>query len=135
MKIAVVTNNQTTISKHFGRARTYLVFTIEGGKVVAREQRDKPAHQHQGRNQQRGQQVMLYPQGEGFEGRTEDTLGNMVAPVRDCDIVISGGMGSGAYQSLRQVGVQPILTEVRRVEQAVQAYIDGTLVNQPEMLH
>jgi predicted Fe-Mo cluster-binding NifX family protein len=135
MKIAVVTDNQTTISKHFGRALTYLVFTIEDGKVVASEQRAKPGHQHHGHDHQHSQPVMLHAEGEGFEGRAEDTHSSMVAPVRDCEVVISGGMGNGAYQSLQQAGLRPILTDVRDIGQAVQAYIDGTLVHHPEILH
>lgn len=34
MKIAVVTDDQTTLTAHFGRARNFLVFTIEDKQWV-----------------------------------------------------------------------------------------------------
>jgi len=40
MKIAVISDDGKTISRHFGRAPYYLVLTVEDGKIVAREQRD-----------------------------------------------------------------------------------------------
>ena len=52
MKIAVISEDGTTISQHFGRAPYYVVVTAEDGEVVDKEKRDKPghhsfAHQHQ----------------------------------------------------------------------------------------
>ncbi len=44
MKIAVITDDGKTISQHFGRAPYYLVLTIEEGKIVNREMRDKMGH-------------------------------------------------------------------------------------------
>ena len=44
MKIAVITDDGKTISQHFGRALHYQVLTIEEGKVVDREMRDKLGH-------------------------------------------------------------------------------------------
>ena len=39
MKIAVVTDDGTTICQHFGRAQYYSIITIENGKVKGKEQR------------------------------------------------------------------------------------------------
>ena len=36
MKIAAVTDDGKTISAHFGRARYYVVVTVEDGKVTER---------------------------------------------------------------------------------------------------
>ena len=36
MKIAVITDDERTISQHFGRAPYYVVVTIEDGKIVDR---------------------------------------------------------------------------------------------------
>ena len=46
MKIAAVSDDGVTISQHFGRAPFYVVLTIEGGRVIAREKRDKLGHAH-----------------------------------------------------------------------------------------
>ena len=44
MKIAVISEDGTTISQHFGRAPLYLVLTVEDGKITARETREKAGH-------------------------------------------------------------------------------------------
>ena len=41
MKIAAVSEDGMTISQHFGRAPFYVVVTVEDGKIVSREKRDK----------------------------------------------------------------------------------------------
>jgi len=44
MKIAAITDDGVTISQHFGRAPYYAVLTVEEGRVVRRELREKPGH-------------------------------------------------------------------------------------------
>ena len=44
INIAIVTDNGTTISQHFGRAKYYEVLHIENGEVVKRERREKMGH-------------------------------------------------------------------------------------------
>jgi len=41
MKLAVITDDGKTISQHFGRALSYMVLTIEDGKITEREMRSK----------------------------------------------------------------------------------------------
>ena len=48
MKIAFVTDDERTVSAHFGRALHYVVLTVEGGQVTLRETREKAAHHHAG---------------------------------------------------------------------------------------
>ncbi|MCK7517641.1 MAG: hypothetical protein MZV64_07950 [Ignavibacteriales bacterium] len=44
INIAAVTDDGTTISQHFGRAKFYEVLFVENGKVVKRERREKLGH-------------------------------------------------------------------------------------------
>jgi len=44
MKIAAISDDGTTISQHFGRAPLYVVVTVEEGKIVGQETRDKTGH-------------------------------------------------------------------------------------------
>ena len=37
MKVAIVTDDGTTVSQHFGMARYYAVLTVKGQQVVGRE--------------------------------------------------------------------------------------------------
>jgi predicted Fe-Mo cluster-binding NifX family protein len=136
MKVAVVTDDGSTISQHFGRAGYYEVLTVEDGNVTGRERREKPAHgpHHHHRNEgmihlHEGRDVAVAGAGAG------DTHGAMVAPVQDCQVLISRWMGHGAYNSLRGAGIQTIITDVRDIGEAVGQYLRGELVNHPERLH
>ena len=59
----------------------------------------------------------------------------MAGAISDCQVVICGGMGMGAYESMRQLNIQPVVTDMTDIEQAIQAYIDGKLEDHIELLH
>jgi predicted Fe-Mo cluster-binding NifX family protein len=44
-------------------------------------------------------------------------------------------MGAGAYESIRQAGIKPVVTDVETIDQAVQQYLAGILVDHVERLH
>jgi predicted Fe-Mo cluster-binding NifX family protein len=44
-------------------------------------------------------------------------------------------MGAGAYQSMEQAGVRPIITDIPTIDAAVQAYLSGEILDHTERLH
>ena len=130
MKIAVVTDDHQTISAHFGRAIYYEVFTITDGKITQREALLKPAHD-QFANEPHDEPGYTHGHGPAAEGRHA----RMLEPIRDCQVVLTRGMGQGAFDNLKQTGIQPILTDIQEIEPAVKAYVDGQLQDHPERLH
>jgi predicted Fe-Mo cluster-binding NifX family protein len=130
MKIAVVTDDHQTISAHFGRAVYYEVFTIADGKIAQQETRPKPSH-NQFANEPHDEPGYTHGQGPAAEGRHA----RMLETIRDCQVLLARGMGQGAYDNLKNSGIQPILTDIHEITQAVKAYIDGQLVDHPERLH
>ncbi len=132
MKIALITDDGKTISQHFGRAPYYLVVTIENGKEVQREMRSKLGH-----NQFAAHEEHAHPAGErhGFDEGSHNKHTGMAQAIADCEAVICGGMGAGAYESMRRLNIQPLVTEIRSIDKAVQAYLDGSLVDRTDMLH
>jgi predicted Fe-Mo cluster-binding NifX family protein len=44
-------------------------------------------------------------------------------------------MGMGAYESMQRLNIQPIVTDLRDVDAAIQAYLSGTLTDHTERLH
>jgi len=134
MKIAVVSDDGKTISRHFGRAPYYLVFTVEERKIVNQECRDKAGHQqfvhisdeHHAHEHERR---------HGFSPESDDKHRQMIESITDCAVVIVRGMGRGAHLSLTQANIQPIVTDLEDAQAAVLAYIDGTLIDHPERLH
>ena len=131
MKIAAITDDGTTISQHFGRAPFYAVLTIEDNQIVKREMRDKMGHQQfvheEGHLDERGR--------HGFGPGSQSRHAAMASAIRDCDVLLCRGMGWGAYESMKQSGIETIVTDISNIEEAVQAYLDGTIVHGAGMLH
>ena len=131
MKIALITDDGKTISQHFGRAPYYLVVTIDEGKVIDRETREKMGHnQFSGHGHDEG-----HGEHHGLDSGSHGKHAQMADAVSDCQVVICGGMGMGAYESMRRLNIQPVVTDLVEIEQAIQAYIDGKLEDHTERLH
>ena len=138
MKVAVVTDDNKTISPHFGRAIYYLVYEIDGeGKIIGKETRPKSSHNHQevvGLHRVSGVNAgpVSHHEGASSEALLHD---KMLSNVRDCEALISRGMGAGMYGSIRHLGIKPFVTSLGIADDAVQAYIKGALDNHAERLH
>jgi predicted Fe-Mo cluster-binding NifX family protein len=131
MKIAAITDDGTAISQHFGRAPYYAVLTVENGQIVKRELRDKLGHAHFV-----GQEAEHAPgQRHGYDPASQDRHARMAASIADCQVLLCRGMGWGAYESMKQYGVTPIITDIANIDDAVQAYLNGSIVDRRELLH
>ncbi len=135
MKIAAVSEDGVTISQHFGRAPFYVVVTIEDGKIVAREIRDKMGHAQFAGEPHAEASHGAHSCGHGFDPAAQSRHVRMAAAIADCQVLLARGMGAGAYQSMEQAGIRPMITDIAEIDQAVQAYIEGQLVNHSERLH
>ena len=131
MKVAVITDDGHEISQHFGRAPYYLVLTIENGKIAHREMRDKLGHTQFG-----GEEHHQEPgHGHGLGPQAHDRHLRMSEAIADCEVLLCGGMGMGAYQSLQARGIRPIVTDMTSIDEAVAAYVNGTLADLIDRLH
>jgi predicted Fe-Mo cluster-binding NifX family protein len=134
MKIAFITQDGKTISKHFGRAPYYLVVTVEAGREVSREMRDKLSHTHfatEPHDQHEGQQAR-----HGFSPQEQNRHFQMANAIADCEALVCGGMGSGAYQNLNERGIKTVLTDIGPIDDALKAHLEGRLVDlAADMLH
>jgi predicted Fe-Mo cluster-binding NifX family protein len=131
MKIAVITDDGKAISQHFGRASYYMVLTIEDGKISTRELRSKLGHnQFSG-----GEHGENHGQAHGMDAASHNRHAGMAEAIADCEVIICGGMGMGAYESMRQLNIRPVVTDLQDIDAAAQALIDGKLVDHNELLH
>ena len=135
MKIAAVSEDGVTISQHFGRAPFYVVVTVENGCIVGRESRDKMGHAQFASEPHPGPSERVDPRGHGFDSGAQSRHARMAAAIADCDVLLSGGMGAGAYEGMRQAGILPVITDIASIDEAVQAYLEGRLVDHTEWLH
>lgn len=132
MKIAAITDDGHTISQHFGRAPYYSVVTLENDRIVAREQRDKLGHaQFGGETHAEGND----PRGHGFDPAAQDRHARMAEAIADCQVLLCGGMGAGAYEGMRARGIKPVVTDIISIDEAVTAFIEGRIVDQTDRLH
>ena len=120
--IAVITQDGKQVSSHFGMADQYYVFHVEDGKITGEEQREKPHH---------GQ----HPHGEEHEHGNHDQMhADMFAPIRDCQVLISGGMGTPAYEKAQAAGLEVVLAG-GEMRQAVERYLRGEIVSDMRRIH
>lgn len=75
------------------------------------------------------------PRGHGFAPAEQDRHFRMAEAIRDCQILLVRGMGSGAYYSMEQVGIRPIVTEIAGIDQAALEAAQGIIVDHKEKLH
>lgn len=135
MKIAIVTDDGATISQHFGRARYYAVLSLDGQRETGRELVDRSdtllaVNEHEPRQGLSGQ---LDCHGTGTAAAARHLA--MVRPIEDCGALLSRGMSWSARECLASAGIRPILTDISDLEQAVRAYLDGSIVDHVELVH
>ena len=134
MKIAAVSEDGVTISQHFGRAPFYVVVTVEDGKIVSHETRDKMGHaQFGGEHEEHAHDAD--PRGHGFDPSAQNRHSLMAAAIADCEVLLARGMGAGAYESMKKANILPVVTDVANIDEAVQAYLAGRLKDHVEKLH
>jgi predicted Fe-Mo cluster-binding NifX family protein len=131
MKIAAITDDGTTISQHFGRAPYYMVLSIEDGKIAGCEMRDKLGH----KNFSGEHNEEHHGETHGLDAASHNRHAQMADAISDCQVLLCGGMGMGAYQSMLQLNIKPIVTDIRNIEAAAQAYLAGSIVDQTDRLH
>ena len=119
MKIAIATDDEKTISPHFGRARGFVILTVENGQVTNRETRQRQnscdGHEHEHGGQQ---------------------CGALVEMIADCAVVLVCQMGGGPYRRLQAAGIRPVFTELTNIDDAVHSLLEGTLSESaPNLCH
>lgn len=132
MKIAAISEDGSTISQHFGRAPLYVVLTVEEGEIVGSEIRPKAGH-HTFAAQ--GHADPAPGERRGYDSSAQDRHRTMTQAIADCQVLLSGGMGWGAYEHFRNLGVNTIVTNVSGIREAAQLYLEGELPNLMERVH
>jgi predicted Fe-Mo cluster-binding NifX family protein len=128
VNIAVVSDDGVVMSQHFGRAPFYVVFSVEDGKITGREVRSKVYHHHGAADQHHGE-------GEHGEHGAGRDHGGMVSPIADCEVILAGGMGQGAFVSLRAQGIEPAFVRAASAEDAVAEYLAGRVLDRSLCQH
>jgi predicted Fe-Mo cluster-binding NifX family protein len=132
LKIAVISDDEVSVSQHFGRAPYYVVLTVEDGTIVDSETRAKAGHHTFGAEEH----AKLAPgERHGYDAASQAKHQTMAETIADCQVLIAGGMGWGAFESLQGYGVRHIITDEEDIREAVRRYLDGDLPDLAERLH
>lgn len=100
MKIAVAAVDEK-VSMHFGKCKNFMVYEVENNNIINSEKIMSPGHVH---------------------GLLPEFLGNM-----EVNLVISGGMGQGAMNLLKQKKIEVITGANGLAKDAVESYLRGEL--------
>ena len=132
MKIAAVSEDGATISQHFGRASLYVVVMVEDGDIAGTETRSKLGH-----HSFAGDPHEVHAPGErwGYGPGPQSRHAAMMEAISDCQVLLAGGMGWGAYEALREMGIDAVITDVSDIQEAARRYAQGNLPNLRERLH
>ena len=123
-KIAFPTDDGETISRHLGECEFYLVATLDDAGNATFERRAKPRREHAGEGQ-----------GGGHVGQHAHLGPVLLEPIRDCQVLISGGMGQPAYDHAVAQDLEVILPADKNLLDALRGYQAGTLVSDPRRIH
>lgn len=115
MKIAVATNNEKTVAGHVGRCKGFLVYEIEEQKISRIELRENTFTPHTQGEHHHGQH------GGGHRHR------RLVEGLGDCNYLIFKSGGWRMIENLQENNIEPILTDEKFADDAVNKFIKGEL--------
>ena len=115
MRIAVASDDRKTISHHFGSALGFVIFEIHDNRVINQEYRKNIG------------------KSTGECGSCNHDV--MINNIKDCDVLISYGMGRRIYDDLTKNNIQAVVTDEETVDAAVERFIKKELENRLDKLH
>jgi predicted Fe-Mo cluster-binding NifX family protein len=110
-RIAVPSDDRQTINPHFGRTAGFLVFNHEGDALTS---------EYRGVQESSPEEVCC-----GGGGASHHEL--IVRTIRDCDVVIAGGMGGPMMSALYDAGIEVALSSVANARSAVEMFVNDIL--------
>ena len=132
MKIAIAIEDETSVSEHLGGAPYFMVVTVENDKIVNKEMREKPGHKDYADEEEHPQ---LDEKGRhGFGPNASERHKKIHETINDCNILIAGRMGYGAYMDMQSFGMEVVVSDVKDIEEAVSLYLDKKLSHKEDRI-
>ncbi len=124
-KIAIATNDQKRVTGHIGRCRAFMVYEIDGDRIVSNELRENnfTNHRSDGKHYQHHGEV---------QGRHSHE--NLINGLRDCKYLISSGGRWRVVEDLKQYNIATLFTDVEMIDDAVNRFIKGKLKNETDLV-
>jgi predicted Fe-Mo cluster-binding NifX family protein len=115
-KIAIATNDGKRVTGHIGRCRSFMIYDLDGEKIVNKELRENVFTHHR---------MHQHHEHHGEGGGHNHT--QLINGLKDCSYLISSGGGWRVVEDLKQNNITPIFSDVDLIEDAVNMFIKGEL--------
>ena len=125
-KIAMVTKDKNHIMGSFGSAKYFKVITVENGNIVNEEIREVVKSEQSIPNVTSGSPKMFSL--DVIDKGKQKHL-KIAKNVEDCNYVLARGMCANAWDSIKSMNMNPIITNLKDFKVAVDQIIDETIVN------
>jgi predicted Fe-Mo cluster-binding NifX family protein len=130
MKIAVASDNKTAITGHVGRCRGFLIYDVGKDKILKKEYRINSFTSHA-----RGKHGSHHSDEPGKEElHRADSHKNLAEGLKDCQYLISHGMGRRLVDDLSRYNIKPIITSELNPDLAVIKLLQGRLENVEDLI-
>jgi predicted Fe-Mo cluster-binding NifX family protein len=129
-KIAIATNDQKRVTGHIGRCKAFMVYEIEGDKILNKELRENSFTNH--RRSARHHQHHV--EGYNEQGHGRHSHKHLIDGLKDCSYLISSGGGWRVVEDLKQHNLTTLFTDVGLIEDAVDKFIKGELKNEQQLI-
>ncbi len=123
-KIAVATNDQRRVTGHIGRCRSFMIYEIDGEKIIGKELRENNFTNH------RRDGEYHHSHGEGGEHKHT----HLIEGLKDCKYLISSGGGWRVVEDLKLHNISTLFTDVEMIEDAVNMFVKGELKNESNLV-
>ena len=135
-KIAIATNDQKRVTGHIGRCCAFMVYEIDGEKIVNKELRENQFTNHRRGG---GQHHQHHGEGEASLGLAEPGQGrhsheHLINGLKDCSYLVSSGGGWRVVEDLKQHNIATLFIDVELIEDAVNKFIKGELKNETDLV-
>ncbi|MFB2836088.1 NifB/NifX family molybdenum-iron cluster-binding protein [Floridanema evergladense] len=105
MKIALASQNKTTITQHAGHCQKFWIYETKESEIIDKK-------------------LLELSRETSFHNSSP----HAPHPLDEVQVLIAGGMGRGLAQRLERKGIEAVITEETDLDKAVSAYLDGSLV-------
>jgi len=118
MKIAIATDDWNRISSHVSKTKGFAIFDIENDKIISQEYRPRTLTNTARRLNDTKHERNEYSQ--------------IVDIVKDCEVVIAGGMEKKFHLDLKKIGIEVYISDEIYVKNVLELYLTGKLINKHE---
>ena len=107
------------------KAPNFLVVTLEGKEIVKRETRKKPGHDQYAMKEEHPQTGEKGHHGIGpIATERHEEIKEII---KDCELIITGRIGLGAYTDMKNFGLNVIATDVKEIDKAIFLCLEDNL--------